>query len=84
MGQIAQAGVENALAPSDQPLIQVYQVDDSVESLPISEDPILLSIHFTQPAQTVDYVGSPGVIDIASESFGDEEGAGSLVTIGAG
>lgn len=63
--------------------MQVYQVDDSVESLPISEDPILMSLHFTPPSQQVLYSTGVGMQDIASESFGDEDGAGQVVTIGS-
>ena len=53
VGQIAASGLENGATPSDQPLIQVYQVDDSVESLPISVDSCMLSLHFSPPTRQV-------------------------------
>lgn len=83
VNQIVSAGQENAPTPEGQPLLQVYQLEDSIESLPISEDPILMSIHFSPPSQQVSFEGGSGVIDIACESFGDEEGAGEVLTIGA-
>ena len=39
----------------------MYAVDDSVESLPISEDPILLSLHFTQPKKQVFSAGGASI-----------------------
>ena len=42
-----------------------------------------MSLHFTSPTQQVLFSDGLGVMDIASESFGDEENAGQTVTIGA-
>lgn len=59
----------------------MYQVDNSVESLPISEDPVLLSVHFSIPTRQVTY--DSVVRDISSDTFGDEEDAGQMATVGA-
>ena len=56
--------------------------DDSVEALPISEDNLMLSIHFSPPTKQVLFTGNSSKMDIASDTFGDEEGAGEMV-IGA-
>ena len=83
VGQLAKAGVEGADAPAGEPLIQVQMVDDSVESLPISEDNLLLSLHFSPPTKQVLFTGNSEKIDIASDTFGDEADAGSVTAIGA-
>mmetsp|Transcript_5677 Transcript_5677/g.7607 ORF Transcript_5677/g.7607 Transcript_5677/m.7607 type:complete len:103 (-) Transcript_5677:144-452(-) len=57
-------------------------VSDSVESLPVAQDPVTLSLHVTPPAKQVLLAGSDGVKDIASEDFGDDESA-EVVTLGA-
>ena len=44
-----------------------------------------MSLHFTTPTQQVLYSSTgatAGMQDIAGESFGDEEGAGQVLTIG--
>ena len=56
-------------------------MDDSVESLPISEEPFTISLHFSPPAKEVGLADSQ-VFDIADETFGDED-AGSVLTFGA-
>ncbi len=84
IGQIAQSGTQNGPIPEGSPIIQVYAVDDAVESLPISEDPILMSLHFTTPKKQVFAADGPSIQDIADENFGDEEEAGEVPTIGAG
>ena len=57
-------------------------VSDSVESLPIAQDPVTLSLHITPPAQQVLPASSPGVLDIAGEDFGDDNSA-EVVSFGA-
>jgi len=59
----------------------VYQVEDSVESLPISQDPVLLSLHFSPPTRQVTF--DSVISDIGGETFGDEENAGQTITLGA-
>lgn len=81
IGQLASAGVENGELPAGQATIRVYQVSDSVESLPISEDSVTLSVHFTPPTRQVTFDSI--ISDISSDSFGDEEGAGQVATISA-
>ena len=47
-------------------------VDDSTESLPIAQDPVTMSLHFTPPTQQVFLQGGSGMFDIAGDSFGDD------------
>ena len=54
-----------------------------MESLPISEEPVLLSLHFSPPTRQVTFAGTAGVQDIAGDSFGDDQGAGEPLTISA-
>ena len=58
-------------------------VTDSQECLPISEDNLLLSLHFSPPSKQVLFTGASfEKIDIASDSFGDEPDAGTVQAIG--
>jgi len=47
-------------------------LEDSVESLPIAQEPVLMSLHVTPPAQQVLFAGSSGMMDIAGDSYGDD------------
>jgi len=47
-------------------------LNDSVESLPIAQEPVLISLHVTPPTQQVMYAGSDGILDIASDTYGDD------------
>lgn len=63
----------NGVAPYDQALIKVHQVADSADSLPICEEPAILSLHYTVPEQEVVYKGEDISFDIASEELADIE-----------
>lgn len=61
------------MAPFDQALIEVHQVPHAADSLPICEDPAMLSLHFTVPEREVIYKGEHNIFDIASEDLADWE-----------
>ena len=46
---------------------------DSADSLPICEEPAILSLHYTVPEQEVIYKGEDNLFDIANEELDDVE-----------
>lgn len=82
IGQLASGGAEGGVAPAGEQLLQVYEVADSTEALPLAKEGVLLSLHFTPAKAEVCFSGA-SMDDIACESFGDEEGAGEEQTVSA-
>ena len=46
----------------------MHKITDSVEALPICEEPTLISIHFTEPKQEVIFSGPSLSFDIAADN----------------
>ena len=51
----------------------MHQVADAADSLPICEEPAILSLHYTVPEKEVVYNGENNMFDIASEDLDDIE-----------
>ena len=51
----------------------MHQVDDSADSLPICDEPAILSLHYTVPEREVIYKGEQNLFDIASEDLAEWE-----------
>ena len=63
----------------DQALIKVHQVAGSADSLPICEEPAVLSVHFTTPVKEVIYNGEISHFDIADNEV-DEANLGEVLS----
>ena len=65
-------------------LVKVHQVEEAVESFPVSDPGALISIHYCQPAQEVVLRDNKGPLDLTDSAFGDDvEEDASPITVGA-
>jgi L-2-hydroxyglutarate oxidase LhgO len=62
-------------------LITMHQIDDAVESLPICEEPAILSVHFTSPKAAVVYNGPNARFDIAADDESVDSDTGESLTL---
>ena len=62
-----------ASGTSSNAIINVHQVAGSAESLPVCEEPAVLSVHFTTPVQEVIYNGEISQFDVADNDLDESE-----------
>jgi len=67
VGQLVDAAQSTTSYPTSSQFITVHQTANSVESLPICEDPAILSIHYTLP-QTEVIAGDLLFFDISNDA----------------